>query len=223
MFAIISSGLFALFAGTSRNFSYTTKTAGLQTDLAGALNVFLDDVSLTGFAGYTATAYATTYNGTITAAHMADGTVLRSVMDPTTAIPSVTLNGGTNGNPPDSIQFVADISSTLSGHGPDGYPDRVTYQVTSGNLTRTIELGDNAGGYTGGTTSDTIAGKVTGFQLRLLNESHTTAASVALTCYIQATIYTADSTVRGGIPLAKNLSGEATLRNFQTLSSCDGV
>jgi type II secretory pathway component PulJ len=216
MFAIISSGLFALFAGTCRNFSYTTKSSGLQTDISAALNVFLDDVSLTGFSGYTATAYNPSGGTTATGA---DGTDTRAVIPPGTALPSITMNGGANGNPPDSIQFIADIASP-GALGPDGRPDRVTYQVTSGNLTRTIELGDNAGGYTGGTTSDSLAAKVTGFQIRAYKQDHTTITSNSESCYIGATVYTVDSTVKGGIPLGRNLSGEATLRNFLSLGSC---
>src|SRR5882724_4988348 len=138
-FAIVSSALFMLFAGTSRQFSYTTKTVGLQTDLAGALNIFLDDVSLTGFSGYTANAYTS-----LATANSTGGSDTRTVLDPATALPSITLNFAANGNPPDSIQFIADISSSTG--IPDGSPDRVTYQVTGNDLTRTIELGDGGGG-----------------------------------------------------------------------------
>src|SRR2546421_8260979 len=53
IFMTVSSVVFSMFVATARNFSYSTKTVTLQTDLAGGLNVFLDDVSLAGVAGYT--------------------------------------------------------------------------------------------------------------------------------------------------------------------------
>ena len=154
IFAVVSAALFSVFAATARNFSFSTKTVSLQVDLAASMNIFLDDVSLAGFAGYTSTAYnpsdptgATWGWGT-----NADGTSDQAVIAPSSALVSVTLNGGTNGSPPDSIQFLGDIASPGS-LSSDGRPDRITYQVTSGALTRTIELGDTSGGFTGGTTS----------------------------------------------------------------------
>jgi type II secretory pathway component PulJ len=217
IFAMLSGALFGLFASTARNFSYNTKTVGLQMDLAGALNVLLDDVSLAGFTGYTATQYDP--SGTAQATNP-DGTTDYGVIDPATALSSITLNGGTNGNPPDSIQFLADIASP-SGISPDGRTDRITYQVTSGSLTRTIGLGDSSGGFTAGTSTDTLAANVTGFQVRLFDKAHAPLPSnFQNACYVGATVYTADPNVRGGIPLAKSLSGETALRNFLSLTSC---
>jgi type II secretory pathway component PulJ len=219
LFAMISTALFSVFAAGTRNFSYGTKTVSLQTDLVGALNIFLDDVALTGFSGYTATSYNPSG---MTLGTNPDGTTSLDVITPGTAL-AVTLNGGTNGDPPDSIQFLGDIASP-SGISPDGRTDRITYQVSSGSLTRAIETGDTSGGFTGGTTTDTVAANVTGFQLRLFDKAHVNplTANFQNTCYVAVTVYTADSNVKGGIPLAKSLSGETALRNFMSLSSCAG-
>jgi len=219
LFALISTAVFSVFAAGTRNFSYGTRTVSLQTDLAGALNIFLDDVALTGFSGYTATSYNPSG---MTLGTNPDGTTSLDVIAPGTALASVTLNGGTNGNPPDSIQFLGDIASP-SGISPDGRTDRITYQVSSGSLTRTIEAGDTSGGFTAGTTTDSVAANVTGVQLRLFDKTHTSlTANFQNTCYVAATVYTADANVKGGIPLAKSLSGETALRNFMSLSSCAG-
>lgn len=48
IFAIVSGTAFALFAGGTRVFSRETVATGLQSDLAGAVNVLLDDASIAG-------------------------------------------------------------------------------------------------------------------------------------------------------------------------------
>ena len=47
--SIVSATLFTIFAAGTQSFSYGTKAANLQTGLAGALNVVLDDLSVAGY------------------------------------------------------------------------------------------------------------------------------------------------------------------------------
>jgi prepilin-type N-terminal cleavage/methylation domain-containing protein len=184
--SIVSATLFTIFAAGTQNFSYGTKTASLQTDLAGALNVVLDDLSVAGY--------------------------LRT--NSTGAFTSVTLAAGTTSA---SITFEGDVNS-------DGFVDQLTYDVASGMLRRTIDLGTASGAFTSGGSPSTTPLMINltstspdpaGFQVTFLDTTRTAITSNFQNArYAQVTLTVRDTTVKSGTSLSKSLVGETTLRNF---------
>jgi prepilin-type N-terminal cleavage/methylation domain-containing protein len=184
--SIVSAALFTIFAAGTQSFSYGTKTANLQTGLAGALNVVLDDLSVAGY--------------------------LRT--GPTFAFTSVTLAAGTTSA---SVTFEGDVNS-------DGFVDQVTYDVASGVLRRTMDLGTASGTFTSGgapSTTPLMANLTStspdpaGFQLTFLDATRTVITSNLQNArYAQVTLTVRDTTVKSATSLARSLVGETTLRNF---------
>ncbi len=186
--SIVSAALFTIFAAGTQSFSYGTKTANLQTGLAGALNVALDDLSVAGY--------------------------LRT--GPTFAFTSVTLAAGTTSA---SVTFEGDVNS-------DGFVDQVTYDVASGVLRRTIDLGTASGTFTSGgapSTTPLMANLTStspdpaGFQVTFLDATRTVITSNLQNArYAQVTLTVRDTTVKSATSLARSLVGETTLRNFRS-------
>lgn len=101
----------SLFAGSTRTFSRETTRVFLQQDLAGAVNMVLDDLSIAGhrpddLLASPAGAYAT--------------------LPPSEVFEVVDVSGAT-----DTVSFRGDVDS-------DGTTERVCYRVHTGELTRAV-------------------------------------------------------------------------------------
>jgi hypothetical protein len=133
---------------------------------------------------------------------------------PTFAFTSVTLAAGTSSA---SITFEGDVNS-------DGFLDRLTYDVASGVLRRTIDLGTAPGTFTSGGAPSTTPLMINvtstspdpaGFQVTFLDATRTAITSNFQNArYAQVTLTVRDTTVKNAASLARSLVGETTLRNF---------
>ena len=186
--SIVSATLFTMFAAGTQSFSYGTKAANLQTGLAGALNVVLDDLSVAGY--------------------------LRGGTGPTFAFTSVTLAAGTTSA---AVTFEGDVNSDgfvdrLTYDVASGVFRRTIDfgtalgTFTSGGAPSTTPLMTNLTA-----TSPDPAG----FQVTFLNAARTAITSNLQNArYAQVTLTVRDTTVKSGTSLARSLVGETTLRNF---------
>jgi hypothetical protein len=130
------------------------------------------------------------------------------------AFTSVTLAAGTTSA---SITFEGDVNS-------DGLVDQLTYDVASGVLRRTMDLGTASGTFaSGGAPSTTplmtnltsTSPDPAGFQIVFLNSARTVITSNFQNArYAQVTLTVRDTTVKSRTPLVRSLVGETTLRNF---------
>jgi Tfp pilus assembly protein PilW len=133
---------------------------------------------------------------------------------PSLAFTSVTLAAGTTSA---SITFEGDVNS-------DGLVDQLTYDVASGVLRRTMDLGTASGTFaSGGAPSTTplmtnltsTSPDPAGFQIVFLNSARTAITSNFQNArYAQVTLTVRDTTVKSRTPLVRSLVGETTLRNF---------
>jgi prepilin-type N-terminal cleavage/methylation domain-containing protein len=133
---------------------------------------------------------------------------------PTFAFTSVTLAAGTSSA---SITLEGDVNS-------DGFLDRLTYDVASGVLRRTIDLGTAPGTFTSGGAPSTTPLMINltstspdpaGFQVTFLDATRTAITSNFQNArYAQVTLTVRDTTVKNAASLARSLVGETTLRNF---------
>jgi len=184
--SIVSATLFTIFAAGTQNFSYGTKTANLQTDLAGALNVVLDDLSV---AGYLRTGPSLAF----TSVTLAAGTTSASI----------TFEGDVNS---DGFvdQLTYDVAADVLRRTIDLGTASGTF--TSGGAPSTTPLMTNLT-----STSPDPAG----FQISFFNAARTVITSQFQNArYAQVTLTVRDTSVKGGTSLVKSLVGETTLRNF---------
>jgi len=133
---------------------------------------------------------------------------------PSFAFTSVTLAAGTTSA---SITFEGDVNS-------DGNLDRLTYDVASGVLRRTIDLGTASGTFTSSGTPSTTplmtnltstSPDPAGFQIVFLDATRTAITTNFQNArYAQVTLTVRDTTVKSRTSLARSLVGETTLRNF---------
>ena len=102
--------------------------------------------------------------------------------------------------------------------------DQLTYDVASGVLRRTIDLGTASGTFTSGgapsttplmTNLTSTSPDPAGFQIMFLDASRTVITSNFQNArYAQVTLTVRDTTVKSATSLARSLVGETTLRNF---------
>jgi prepilin-type N-terminal cleavage/methylation domain-containing protein len=184
--SIVSATLFTMFAAGTQSFSYGTKAANLQTGLAGALNVVLDDFSVAGYlrTGPTFAFTSVTFAAGTTSASVtfegdvnSDGFVDRLTYDVASGVFRRTIDFGTalgtftSGGAPSTTPLMTNLTATS--------PDPAGFQVTFLNATRTA-----------------------------------ITSNLQNARYAQVTLTVRDTTVKSGTSLARSLVGETTLRNF---------
>jgi hypothetical protein len=133
---------------------------------------------------------------------------------PSLAFTSVTLAAGTTSA---AITFEGDVNS-------DGNLDRLTYDVASGVLRRTLDLGMVSGTFTsaGAPSTTPLMTNLTstspdpaGFQIVFFDATRAAITSNFQNArYAQVTLSVRDTTVKSRTSLARSLVGETTLRNF---------
>jgi hypothetical protein len=194
VFAVVSSALFMVFATGTVMFSYGTKAATAQSDLAGSLSIVLDDVSAAGCSP----------DGALASSPCAPGGGLAS----SAALQALPAKSGCLSSS-DTFAVIGDVA-------PLGDSNLVSYTLdSSNNLLRTVQRWNGTAWTAASTGPSIVAANVSCFQVLVLDASDTEISSQLQNArYVETILTTTDNGVKGGIPLAKSLFGKVALRNF---------